>query len=67
MPKAASTNPRVVRLPMAAVFSQLNVRLPAELGRELRAFSTRSGRSLNAIVIEALQQYLEERSFRRSG
>ena len=67
MPRTEASDSRVVRLPIAGIFSQLNVRLPAELGRELRAFSSRSGRSLSAIVIEALEQYLDQQSFRRSG
>ena len=44
--------------PPIRVFSQLGVRLPAELAIRLRAFSVRSGRSLNAIVAAALDRYL---------
>jgi predicted HicB family RNase H-like nuclease len=52
--------PRVTRLPRAAVFSQLNVRIPGELGRQVRGLSARTGRSLNSIVIDALQRYLDD-------
>ena len=47
-------------VPPVRVFSQLGVRLPADLARRLRSFSSRSGRSLNAIVASALERYLQE-------
>lgn len=46
--------------PPVRVFSQLGVRLPAELASRLRGFSVRSGRSLNAIVVSALERYLDK-------
>lgn len=52
--------PPVVTPPPVRVFSQLGVRLPAELAGRLRAFSMRSGQSLNAIVARALDRYLSE-------
>jgi len=65
---ARAKDGQVVRLPSVSVFSQLNVRIPADLGTELRACSARSGRNLSAIVIEALRRYLDdEQSLRRSG
>ena len=47
-------------VPPVRVFSQLGVRLPADLAGRLRAFSARSGRSLNAIVASALERYLKD-------
>jgi hypothetical protein len=52
---------RVTRpVPPVRVFSQLGVRLPADLARRLRIFSARSGQSLNAIVSRALERYLQQ-------
>jgi predicted HicB family RNase H-like nuclease len=46
--------------PPVRVFSQLGARLPAELAGRLRAFSVRSGQSLNAIVASALERFLDQ-------
>lgn len=57
------TPPVGAALPLAPpvrVFSQLGVRLPAELAGRLRAFSVRSGLSLNAIVASALERFLNQ-------
>jgi predicted HicB family RNase H-like nuclease len=52
--------PAVATPPPVRVFSQLGVRLPAELAGRLKAYSMRSGQSLNAIVARALDRYLSE-------
>jgi predicted HicB family RNase H-like nuclease len=49
----------VVALPVR-VFSQLGVRLPADLAVRLEAFSLNAGQSLNALVAAALQRYLDQ-------
>jgi predicted HicB family RNase H-like nuclease len=62
------TPPVGAALPLAPpirVFSQLGVRLPAELAGRLRAFSVRSGLSLNASVASALERYLKQESSAR--
>jgi predicted HicB family RNase H-like nuclease len=51
---------RVVIAPPVRVFSQLGVRLPAELAARLRAFSLGSGQSLNAIAATALTRFLDQ-------
>ncbi len=61
--KVERTPPGGTALPVAPpvrVFSQLGVRLPAELAGRLRASSVRSGLSLNAIVVSALERYLNK-------
>ena len=52
--------------PPIRVFSQLGVRLPADLAGRLKAFSVSSGQSLNAIVTSALERYLNEKESDRS-
>jgi hypothetical protein len=51
---------RVVAAPPVRVFSQLGIRLPADLAARLRAFSLSSGLSLNAIAATALTRYLDQ-------
>jgi predicted HicB family RNase H-like nuclease len=58
--EAKAAVPAVATPPPVRVFSQLGVRLPAELAGRLKAFSMRSGQSLNAIVVTALTRYLSE-------
>jgi hypothetical protein len=54
------TDARALVAPPVRVFSQLGVRLPADLAVRLRAFSLSSGRSLNAIAATALARYLDQ-------
>jgi hypothetical protein len=51
---------RVVVAPPVRVFSQLGIRLPADLAARLRAFSLSSGLSLNAIAATALTRFLDQ-------
>ncbi len=51
--------PVTVAVPLR-VFSQLSVRLPADLAGRLKGFSLREGQSLNAIVATALERYLDQ-------
>jgi predicted HicB family RNase H-like nuclease len=62
-----ATTPAVATPPPVRVFSQLGVRLPAELAGRLRAYSLRSGQSLNVIVAAALDRYLREEDSSRPG
>jgi hypothetical protein len=50
----------VVVAPPLRVFSQLGVRLPADLAARLKAFSLSSGLSLNAIAATALTRFLDQ-------
>jgi predicted transcriptional regulator len=42
------------------VFSQLGIRLPADLAARLKAFSLSSGLSQNAIAATALTRFLDQ-------
>jgi hypothetical protein len=60
------TDGRVVVTPPVRVFSQLGVRLPADLAVRLRTYSLSSGRSLNAIATTALTRYLDQEEGERA-
>jgi hypothetical protein len=51
---------RVVVAPSVRVFSQLGIRLPADLAARLKAFSLSSGLSQNAIAATALTRFLDQ-------
>jgi predicted HicB family RNase H-like nuclease len=51
---------RVVVAPPVRVFSQLGIRLPADLAVRLRTFALSSGLSLNAIATTALTRFLDQ-------
>jgi hypothetical protein len=51
---------RAVAAPPVRVFSQLGIRLPADLAVRLKAFSLSSGLSLNSIAATALARFLDQ-------
>jgi hypothetical protein len=51
---------RAVAVPPVRVFSQLGIRLPADLAVRLKAFSLSSGLSLNSIAATALARFLDQ-------
>ncbi len=45
--------------PEIRLYAQLGLRLPAELAMRLKKFCGASGKSLNAVTLEALTRYLD--------